>query len=44
LSLTRVFRSVSTPMFAMPPPWTVEDPVVVVAVRRWSLMMLWLRQ
>jgi hypothetical protein len=33
LSLTLVCRSVSTPMFARPPPWTGEEPVVVVAVR-----------
>src|SRR5215216_3806743 len=40
LSPTLVFRSVSTPMLATPPPLTVEDPVVVVAVRRLPLMTL----
>ena len=33
-------RSVSTPMFARPPAWTVADPVVVVAVTRLRLMTL----
>src|SRR6266487_1509627 len=37
---TLVFRSVSTPRFVMPPPWTDVDPVVVVAVRRLALMTL----
>src|SRR5215216_2823012 len=40
LSLRLVFRSVSTPMLATPPPSTVEDPVVVAAVRRLALMRL----